>query len=581
MIRVYNINELTMVPFLLAAMLGSAPYVLAIEALFPPLNPLLEKLAEAMIARGRARRAIELAPEYNHVQEYPSRILLYDIFADSEEWQNRHYGFDAADEAAPDYAFAYRQVTCNYARLKHFPWLLIEAAIRGAGTSKIRFIGLPFDTVSGLEAYWGRNFTPMVKPMRFPNAVANFFTAIAVTKITLVWIVSRIRPWRKAGEPVFFAADYMEDPKDMALYDEIADGGSVLLVQRDPSRKFEPYDRLRPYQHCLPRDGFFTLSGALGAIAFVLKDGLCLFRHFFRKPPALFYQVATLPWRRAVLRAFFTRFHPKFYWGRDDYNVEHILRRQELHRVGGTSLGINHGYPAYACAFPMWRYISFDRYYAFGRALYERHMKSSWASDMQICPVGTFVASREDYSRAKMERPKDIVIFTAAMVGDERMIKFIRELAAAFRDRKILLQVKHLFVDQKSGRNFITACQDGLPNVVHTRENVYMLFEKARYALSDPSTVVVEAIQFGLASWCIDLCPYQKSSLLREFEGLCLSEAEEAITRIHAIEAGETEYPRMSYGELIELSNRPLYDILREDLGLAVLLRENPRAIAI
>lgn len=581
MIRVYNINELTAVRFMVAAMLGRIPYVLAIEALFPPLNPLLQRLAETMIARGRARWIIDLAPEYSHVWEYPTRILLYDVFADSEDWQNRHYGFDAADQAAGNYAYAYRQVTCNYVRLKHFPWLLIEAAIRGAGTSAVRFIGLPFDTVSGLEAYWGRNFTPMVKPMRFPNIIANFFTTIAVTKITLAWIVYRIRPGRKAGEPVFFAADYMADPKDMALYDEVADGGPVLLVQRDPSRKFEPYERLRPYQQCLPRDGFFTLSGALGAIAFVIKDELRLFRHFCRKPPALFYQVATLPWRRAVLRAFFTRFHPKFYWGRDDYNVEHILRRQELHRIGGTSLGINHGYPAYACLFPMWRYISFDRYYAFGRALYERHMKSSWAGDMCVRPVGTYVSSRADYERANIERPKDIVVFTAAMVGDQRLVKFIRELAGAFSDRKILLQVKHLFVDKKSGGDFVAACQVGLANVIHTREGVYALFEKARYAFSDPSTVVVEAIQFGLASWCVDLCPYQRSSLLREFEGLCLSEAGEAIARIRAIESGGSQYPRTSYGELIELSNRPLYDTVREDLGLAVHQRPKPRAIAV
>ena len=109
---------------------------------------------------------------------------------------------------------------------------------------------------------------------------------------------------------------------------------------------------------------FNRLLYAFIRFCFVLQG----FRFFYCHEPAHFYGIIALPFRRIILRGFFNKFRPAYFWGRDDYNVEHIIRRQEMHRYGGISLGINHGFPSYANLFPQWRYISFDRYYTFGRA---------------------------------------------------------------------------------------------------------------------------------------------------------------------------------------------------------------------
>jgi len=300
----------------------------------------------------------------------------------------------------------------------------------------------------------------------------------------------------------------------------------------------------------------------------VVRDSARMFWHIGRLQPALYYRAGTLPFRRAVLRGFFNRFHPKFYWGRDDYNDEHILRRQELHRVGGKSFGLNHGYSHYSNFYPAWRYISFDRFYAFGMAQYNRYTKETWASDMTVVPSGSFGATREDYTRRNDPRPNDIGVFVSAFVFEKPMITFIRNLADEFSDRTVWLQVKRSFVDKPFGRSFIQECQKDLANVQHTRDSLFDIFAKARYAFSDPSTVVVEALQFGCISFMTDVSPIHKDSLHRKFPGLCVTSAKEAANHIRDIEAEKWHYPRESFGELVDLSGRVFFDIIRKDMGL-------------
>jgi hypothetical protein len=568
MTRVYNVTELSAAGLVLRAMLGQRPYVLAVDPIIPPLHAALRRLADRLVASGRARWIIELAPELDHVWEYPTRILLYDIFAETEAWQNRRYRFAAIDRDVPDYAMAIKHVTCNFTRLRHFPWLLLTSVLRAA--RDVRVIGLPADSREGLEAWQGRSYAPAVRRGWTPATVLNAAVTLTMACYALGWLAARLRLRHRPPQDVFLVADYMEDPKDMAIYDAVADGGPIVLVPRDDAKHIAPHARLAPYAVAQTTDGAFGLTAAARNAAMVLHDAARLFRACHRLPVPLYYKVAALPWRRAVLRGFLGRYRPKFYWGRDDYNVEHVLRRQELHRVGARSFGVNHGYPVYCHRFPMWRYVSFDRYYAFGRAVYERYLKDTWAPDMEVVSAGAYAPTRDIYAWRARPRRKDIVFFTGVLVNEPRLAEIVRGVAAAFPDRSIHLQVKHLFVDKPSGRDFIAECRRDRPNVVHTRKPIYELLTVAQYACSDPSTVVLEALQFGQVSFALDVSSVQKVSILREFPGLCVSSAEELVRRIRAIEAGEWRYPRESFGELVDLSGRVIYDAVREDMGLPV-----------
>jgi len=569
MTTVYNINEFTLPAFLVSSLLGRKPVVLGVEPLFPPLRQLLEHLVNRTIAKGRARWIIDLCPDQQFLWDYPLRATLHNVFGKTEDWHNAHYGFDGLDDGIPDYAMAYKHLTCNHAKPLHFHVLLIQAVLKAQGLNQVRFTGLSGAAIGILNAFHKQPEDSGIKPMRVPNRLFNVAVLFLTQVYTLGWILCRTRLVRPPVEEFLFAADYYEDYRDFRLYHEVAEDGPILLVLRHPRRqRIERYNELQAYKYCSCRNGLFGPMGALNAAAMVIRDGARLFHRFASRNPNLCYRILLLPFRRAVLRAFFTRYRMKAYWGRDDYNEDHILRRQELHRINGLSFGINHGfYPAYTKAFPQIRYISFDRYYVFGQAVYERCMKNTWAGDMEVTPVGSFGAERKDYDRRLDSKPKDIIIYSAVYIGHPEMIDFVRGLAVAFTDRTILLQIKKSFISRDIGQKFAADCTRDLANVKVVKEDFFTLVSKAQYAFSDPSTVVVESMQFGQYSFCIDLMPKGNNSLFLDYPELCVSDPQEAARRVQSIENGEGSYPKEKFGDLIDLSGRVFFDVVREDLG--------------
>lgn len=568
MTTIYNINEFTLLPFLASTLQGHKPIVLAVDALFPPIRRLLEPLVNRVIATGRARWIVDYIPKQKALWKYPTRTFLNDVFGQTEDWHNQYFDLDHADKLAPAYGCAFKHITCNYMKPLHFHVLLLGAALEKSNGTDLRVYGLTPEVVGLFEAYWNRSLPQNWKTVWLPNKVLNFFMMLPILVFSILWALTRTRVHVKP-ELFFFAADYYEDVRDIHLYHEVADGGPLLLVLRHPRRqRIEPYDELLPYTSCSCRDGRFKPLAAIAASAMIVRDSIRLFRRLGGVRPALYYQVAALPFRRAVLRAFFSRFRPKFYWGRDDYNVEHVLRRQELNRIGGVSLGISHGYPAYASIFPMTRYVNFDQYFVFGHRLCEPYIHKTWPEDMSINAVGSFGASREDYAVRVLQKPKNIIVFLSMLSRDVGMIDMVRGLSKAFSDRRIILHVKSLFLQTREGQEYVADCKKGLSNVVENSETLFQIFRQAQYAFSEPSTVVIEALQFGLHSFCLDTLPIHKVCIFRDYPGLCVSSPEDSIARINAIEAGTWVYPRKSYGDVIDLSGRVLFDVVRETVGL-------------
>jgi len=568
--KLYNINELTVWPFLLYCALRREPIVLGVEPWFPPLRNILKKTVDRSIAKQQARWIVDLCSEDDRIAlwEYPMRMLNYNVFGETESWHNDYFEYDSLESfGIDDYIYPYKQLTCNYVKQKHFEILMLEGALReNRGLGKIQIIGLPQDTNCLFGAYWKQHIIPPKKSWVLLRSIFNAVVSLCFTLYSVAWVLIKIRMKPPPAEKIFFAADYISDPRDFELYHEVAEGGRVLIVPRNDSVKI--LEDVRTFEFCNPGDGWFGPAEGLKSLWMILRDSGKLFHCFRHRFPYHFYQIAVLPYRRAVLRAFFSRFKVENYWGRDDYNVEHILRRQEIQRIGGRSMGINHGYAALTCITLAWRYISFDRYYVFGRAHYERYMKQTWADDMTVVPVGTFGAKRAEYKIRTCAKPKDIVIFSAVLVGHPDMVEFVQYLARTFSDRNILLQIKSTFINTPTGQTFAKACLEGFDNVKLVTAPLMELFTQARYSFSDPSTVVVEAMQMGLYSFCIDVNKIQKSGLMREFPGVCVWSGEEAAQRIREIEAGEWRYPRQSYDDLISMSGEVIYDVIRQDLGL-------------
>jgi hypothetical protein len=101
-----------------------------------------------------------------------------------------------------------------------------------------------------------------------------------------------------------------------------------------------------------------------------------------------------------------------------------------------------------------------------------------------------------------------------------------------------------------------------------TSLSVYNLFQQVRYVISDPSSVIGEAIQMGNLAFAFDIPEVQPSSIWRDYPGLAVTTGAEFVECVERIEAGKSLYPIEKWGGLIDLSGRYFADIVRADVGL-------------
>ena len=318
-------------------------------------------------------------------------------------------------------------------------------------------------------------------------------------------------------------------------------------------------------------EGWFKISDGIATLAMVAWDSWQLMRLYLAFEPPYFFKIITLPHRRAKIRAHLARFPTNYFWGRDPYNPEHILRRQELHRIGGKSYGFLSGYGLLTDIMGKISYISFDKLYIVGRAFHDKY-EWGWDKSMEVIPVGSYSVSRDKIARLhnNTERPKDIVVFTSHVAAYNHPLAkaFIRELAESFPDRTLWLQLKALFLENETAQKFIYECMKGLDNIVFTPLELNDLIDKVGYAFSDPSLITLETIQFGIPSFVIDVVEKHEYCIYREYPFLCQKSSHDAIMRIRDMEAGAWTYPFEEYTNLIESPEVLIFDRIRLDLGL-------------
>lgn len=562
---VYSLNEATLAGFLSDCLRGRRPHLLAIEPLLPPFAGLLQRIADWSLRSGRARWAVELAPEWQDFWNYDRRFHFHEASKRYEPWQERHYDFAAAGRAGEPYAYGYKLIIAN----SLFPWLKqfhVANAIAGRDL-RTRFHGLSADFLAMAADYLGADFRMgSVRPMPTPRRAMNLLITLSMMAAGLVAMLRRLRR-RVTPEPVFFAGDYLGDNRDLALYAEMAEGGRVLVVARNAESQdaFARSPAAGIYRVVLTGDGHLLANDLPGCLALTFIDVFRLFRCFGRLPPHLYWRIAAMPVKRLLTRALFRRFPARFFWGRDDYNVEHVLRRPELHRVGGTSLGVCHAVPTNFCSLiAMWRYISFDIYYTAGNGLVRPYL-DTWATDMTLRSAGSFGVSRAD---VRVDWPQGEAILIAARVAwnEPELPRLIRAAAQAFPDCEVLVQIKPGYVADSTA--MVEGWIKDLPNVTHVAAPIYELLRRCKVLVSDVSTLIAESIQLGIPTYFADITPLEYS-VFRELPGLARRNAEEVVEALADLESGRVAYPWLDYMKRMDLTPRVMiYDLVREDVGL-------------
>lgn len=567
--NIISLNELTLLRFLWLCWRRQPVHVLIATPLLPPLQGSLDRLVNRLIAAGRTSWAVDLVPELRSTWDYDRRIFFDEAFKKYEPWQNAFFGFEWTDTARAPYGYAYKQIVANYVFTHAKVIYVIDALIRKYPAGSIRFGGIAQDVCQMYRNYFGDESVVNIQPAAEPKILINTVVFLCVLFFGWGWVIRRLRlsvPCRK----VFFAFDWINDLRDFFVCDSIRDGGDVLLIYRnDELWKARPPEGDR-YMQCRWSEALFPWASGFAALGILARDTLYLWMHLKNRPVRLFYRCIAMPFRRMNIRGFFNVYRPRYMWGRDDYNVEHILRRDELHRVGGKSFGISHAVLSNFCSLiPQWRYISFDRYYTYSNYFCRPYL-DTWPRDMEVKSGGVFGLPREkilsDWSCG------DGILFSSRVALDEPEFgRMIGAVARAFPHLPIMIQVKRGYISDAQIAERVARWTSGHPNAVYTTEPIYQLMERARYYISDISTVIGEALILGAKVFFADVIK-QEFSIFREFPGLSIKTAEELVTRLKGLEAGTEIYPHRQYGELMNIRRAAtLYDILREDVGLPPL----------
>jgi hypothetical protein len=575
---VVRLTEASLPRFLLEISLRRTPWILSVHGIVPRTQRILDRVANWARRYGHAKSLGERYPDLAMVMLYPPTILIYDIFRIIEPWLERYYQFARMDDRTPEYAAPYKQIVCQHSWSYQVDVMLVARANADARLAHVRWVGVPGDLLDMASAYKGVSTGGTAE--RVWAACLNTIVAVAAVVRAVGHVTARTRMRAQEPRNVFLAADHMEDDRDIRLFRKLSQRGGIALVGRMRQPEEIRLGELQTAFCGRPDDGRFTPLTAFRAIERAVIDIVRIAYTAGAMPSRLFMKVVGLPLKRVQIRSLLEFLRPRYYWGRDPYNAEHIIRHQELHRTGAISLGMSDGIPVYCIVFPHLRYISFDRFYVYGTSVYERYYRAKWPRGMRLAAAASHSLTEAQLSARTARKPADIAVFTGIFAGNPLVVSIIRKLAQHFPERTVYLQVKGVILASDLGRDFVARCSEGLQNVVHSTESVYALMLKARYCFTDPSSVLYEAAQLGACSFIFDVLPAQLSGYHRECRHLCVSTPQEAVSRIVDIESGRTEYPLDKLGKIIDLSGRTLVDAVCADIADELSMRPSQHSDA-
>ncbi|CAA7614524.1 hypothetical protein [Magnetospirillum sp. SS-4] len=552
------LDEITAFGLIRRVRRGETPRILMTDPLLPPLKRVLDRIEAWALARG-ARRLIDDYPEHAQEWAYPTLIFADDVLATIEPWQARHFDFDAAS-ADRRHGFALKLLATMFMFRRYMAAFLLNKHVAATGA---RVVGASPELVGLARAWFGPDALSGIATRAVPNRLLNLAALALGLGAALALVAAKLRP-SVTTRSVFVMADHNDDWRDVALYQAFRRNGEVMVVMRNAEVAERAAERFGDWPRCLPGDGAFNPWQALEAAAVAVRDcgGLWLRRGGLA--PGLYWEMALLPFRRLRIRALFNRCQPDIFWARDDYNVEHVLRRQELRRVGAAQWGLNHAVQGITILMPQLRWVSMDHYFTIGSA-FHRHFKGSW-DVAGLHAIGSFAFTEADFRRPT-RTSSDILFMARFAIGNPEFVRAVRLAAERFPDRTILLQVKSGYPHDTLTPGFIENCRQGLANVVHVTDPVYDLVARADMIVSDPSTIIAEAIQLGTPTLMIDVIPGQKTSIFREFPGLCADSAEAVAERLGAWADGRETFERERFAALVNLDRRPYPEIVGEILA--------------
>ena len=551
------------------------PCVIGIAPAVPLANGFLRHLLDRLRRYRLAVSVPEDAPELLPHADYSAYRRVCNPRSAIEAWMEKTLGLTAADDCLGPRAVAYKHALENRILDWAFLSVSINHILQTDPDASVAGVSEFLSELRGVALGPGTACVPIHaarKSAAWENRSILLFAACAA----LVLSVFRLRPF--AGKPEKFSAGidvHSTNWEPEEVYWREVDGvpGTRLVLACRNKRIAKDLRKAGlPYRFQSMEEGSFGVRAWCHAVRECIDASRGLLKMLPYLPGELTWSIARTLFIEVRVRAFFNRFPCRNFIGFDDYNVEHILRTIVLREQGGLSLGIRHGMPSTPPVITQIRYVSYDRYYFMGMAV-ARMYEDTWPKDMAVVPIGPWRFSRAEHHELLERRGqvKDIVYFFSASVPlqERASMEFVIDIANSFPDRSVHLKPKNRKA-LKHCRAVLTELTDSLPGNLKIREGrAYSLLCECKYIISDPSTLIVEALHYRKWAFFSRLSSEWGEVFFDRFPELRIQSASDFVDRVQRIEReGIVENPFHDTG-LLAPPDRYEWDFLRAEMGLA------------
>lgn len=576
MIYFYILTELNVLRLLAHVAMGRRVCVVATVPIVPSLAARLDRLVAWLTARKRVVDLMDLYPELREVRDVEMYPYLQDVASRTEGFLARHFEFDRHVASPTNSALIFKKSVAMGAE-RYYRALFYIDRIRRDSNRPQAFVGLTPE-VSGLDQtlFPGSAGTDGARASRRAGSLpVNFALALVICLAGLVTVARRIVLFRRRREEALVAVDAVSDSRDGQLFLDLFGGRQDILAvyrsRRIMAGAAHPFGEDWPYPERLKRvcieDGAVSPPQALAVAAMVVGQAAALFRDYGGLNPAFFFPIVSTVVSRARLRTFLAMHRIRFFWARDPYDQEHIVRSQELRRQGGRSLGVMGTLPCSSILGPVYQFLDYDVFYVIGQRVAD-YYRPYWPDWMRVRAAGakSFLGAYPDKIAGR--NADAIVVFVAAAIGTRAMAETVTAVAERFPDRTIYLKIKPTAGKGLAGEfsDDLLAAARPLGNVEVTTDSPYDLLLRCRYALSDVSTVVAEAIQFKRETLFLDFLDGHKATIFRDFDDLGFRTPAAALERLDALESGAARFEFERYDPLVLVSGKPFSEFVREDI---------------
>lgn len=553
-------------------------YLLRINPIIPFFRPVLTAITKFLLAVGWLRDISELD---DHAADVKSRMPLFPsknwyarsetLFIDQLKLNRQESGDDFYDYAACKQATNYG---ADQLQLMNF----IQEMNEKAPGLHLAYLGcdpilpeihallepVPSQTIFAKHRY----------PRRLINVV---MTGLALSRALLHLV--RFTKFRTVPRRKFLMAiDVIDNLSRMepAMNDILDDAGQQgLYVFRNKNSFQNLKEGLKAYPLCPYPDGQFGVRDFAGICRVMFRDSLRLYQRFSHLDPKLFLPIVKLCGVRIYFEGFFNKYDIAYFFGRDEYNAEHIIRSQELRRRGGVSLGLVNGLNVFKMD-SVFRYIDYDITYVFSPGPYLRSNGDNWRHPSGVRAIGALGLSRRELlEMSRQKKSDDIVCFAKTYCDGPAFLDEMFRIGRAFPDRNVFISLKKSSTRLGGGTEFFGYLENAPANVTLVEDGSFDLIKRCRYVLSGESSIIVEAINLKSIAFFLDTYPAEDVYVYREYPGICYRTGDEIIDRIKQLESGHWQYPLADLEDLVDLSGTAYYDTIRRDIGLEPRDREH------